>query len=399
MMAEIENELTGGSCCAQMFYRLNTCCYGDLPSVATNLCKTNPAIDYQEVVAVAELAGVDVEDFCMLQCAYEVAARCTSIVAPLKDGTPCHARTMDWGALFLRKLSCQVVFTRGEKELYKASTWAGYLGILTGMRKDGFSISVNFRKSTDGGTIRDNFVQGKKDAMPVGFAVRHLLQSVETYPDYASARKFMENVELMAPTYAILAGVNEGEAVSLSRERDRVIEDCTQVLDGSLENPTAGPLPITQTNTDCQSVQQHNDSKKSAPRRVCSVFYLKEHNNCFETVEDAWAILSLHPIYNAITLYSTVMCPKSGVMQTRIPDDSHVLSLLSRLKAGEHSTEEAIIVEAKQKIDALTAVFNSALVKKAGGGKLLNKEELCAVFQSCFKDTVIVGKPKVCCCC
>jgi len=51
---------------------------------------------------VAALAGMEIEDFCMLQCAYEVAAKCSSIIASLEDGSPCHARTMDWGALFLR---------------------------------------------------------------------------------------------------------------------------------------------------------------------------------------------------------------------------------------------------------------------------------------------------------
>ena len=98
------------------------------------------------------------------------------------------------------------------------------------MRSGAFSISINFRKSSDGGTIQDNFKQGSdNNAMAVGFAVRHLLQSPERYPDYASARAFMEATELMAPTYAVLAGVREGEGVSVARERSRVVQDCTQV--------------------------------------------------------------------------------------------------------------------------------------------------------------------------
>jgi hypothetical protein len=131
-MREIEDDLVGGSCVQSCLYSLYTCCHGGLSATARDLCRNNPAIDFEEVEAVARLAKVDLEDFCMLQCAYEVAARCTSVVAPLPDGTPVHARTMDWGALFLRKLSCEMVFTRGGMELFRASSWAGYLGVLTG---------------------------------------------------------------------------------------------------------------------------------------------------------------------------------------------------------------------------------------------------------------------------
>ena len=166
-----------------------------------------------------------------------------------------------WGALFLRKLSCEVAFTRAGEVVFRASTWAGYLGVLTGfalvtslcfrchfpslffcfwlttnaiyrigMRPGAFSISINFRKSTDGGTVRDNFTNGDANqAMAVGFAVRHLLQSPKEYPDYDTARAFMETTPLMAPTYVILAGVKEGQGVSIARERSRVEETCTQV--------------------------------------------------------------------------------------------------------------------------------------------------------------------------
>ena len=131
-MRELEDEIVDGSCWKAFAYSLYTCSHGTLPAVAMNLCKTNPAIDFEEVAAVAKLADVQLEDFCMLQCAYEVAARCTSVVAPLPDGTPVHSRTMDWGALFLRKLSCEVAFTRAGEVVFRASTWAGYLGVLTG---------------------------------------------------------------------------------------------------------------------------------------------------------------------------------------------------------------------------------------------------------------------------
>ena len=152
---------------------------GNFKQIAVRVCKENPAIDFEEVSAVAELAGLPLEDFCMLQMAYEVAAHCSSMIVEGEDGNPTHARTMDWGALCLRGLSCQLVLTRGGESLYKASTWAGYMGCLTGVRRGAFSITVNYRHSNKGGTIKDNFDAGLAGAWPVGFLVRHLLEHPE----------------------------------------------------------------------------------------------------------------------------------------------------------------------------------------------------------------------------
>merc|ERR1712196_234551 len=129
---------------------------------------------------------------------------------------------MDWGALFLRDLSCQVEFSRGGQPLYKASTWAGYMGCLTGVRPGAFSVTINYRNSGKGGTIKDNFDAGLAGDWPVGFFVRHLMEHPDKYPDYASARQEMETVDLMAPTYFILTGANEGEGACITRDRKGV---------------------------------------------------------------------------------------------------------------------------------------------------------------------------------
>ena len=59
---------------------------GGFKQIAVNVCQTNPAIDFDEVKAVAELAGLELEDFCRLQMAYEVAAHCSSMVVDMEDG-------------------------------------------------------------------------------------------------------------------------------------------------------------------------------------------------------------------------------------------------------------------------------------------------------------------------
>ncbi len=48
-----------------------------------------------------------------------------------------------------------VDFQKNGQTIFKATTWVGYVGILTGMRvPDGYSVSVNFRHT--GGSLTTN---------------------------------------------------------------------------------------------------------------------------------------------------------------------------------------------------------------------------------------------------
>ena len=62
---------------------------------------------------------------------------------------------MDWDLPILRKLTFQAKFKFKNKTLFTGTTWAGYLGILTGMRhpqtkdEEGYSISINYRRTPE----------------------------------------------------------------------------------------------------------------------------------------------------------------------------------------------------------------------------------------------------------
>lgn len=209
--------------------------------------------------------------------------------------------------------------------MFVASTWCGYLGVLTGMKSHGFSVSINYRSGK--GQVADNFAAGKEGGWPVGFLVRNVL---ETESSYEGALRRLREAPLMAPTYMIVAGVHPGEGICLSRTRDGIKDTCQQTL----------KKPITQTNVDCKSEYQHRDARTSAPRRVCSVFFLKEHKDRL-TRETAWELLHKPPINNGITLYGTVMIPAEGYYDTRVPDDTVLRELTARL-AGAQAADSSV---------------------------------------------------------
>ncbi|KAK6505641.1 hypothetical protein TWF481_007532 [Arthrobotrys musiformis] len=64
-----------------------------------------------------------------------------------------HFRTLDWGMDGLRDLIIQIDYQKKGKTIAHAITYAGFVGVLTGVRKD-LSISLNFRPSADENTSR-----------------------------------------------------------------------------------------------------------------------------------------------------------------------------------------------------------------------------------------------------
>ncbi|KAK6342931.1 hypothetical protein TWF718_008309 [Orbilia javanica] len=64
-----------------------------------------------------------------------------------------HFRTLDWGMDGLRDLVIQIDYQKEGKIIAHAITYAGFVGVLTGVRKD-LSVSLNFRPTADEDTPR-----------------------------------------------------------------------------------------------------------------------------------------------------------------------------------------------------------------------------------------------------
>lgn len=64
-----------------------------------------------------------------------------------------HFRTLDWGMDELRDFIIQIDYQKEGKIIAHAITYAGFVGILTGVRKN-LSVSLNFRPTADDNTSR-----------------------------------------------------------------------------------------------------------------------------------------------------------------------------------------------------------------------------------------------------
>lgn len=284
-----------------------------------------------ELQGIAEAANLEVGKVALMQVAYEVFAACTSIVVDMDSEVlgqapgsriPFHIRTMDWPMEQLIPLTCEVDFVRGGRVLFSATTWPGYVGVMTGIKPDAFSLSVNYRRTDRGASnmlkeVIWNMVMGLANSWPVSFLVREVL---EQDISYAAAVESLQQSRLMAPTYITVAGTAAGEGTIITRARDpKIVLPKWHLSDNG---------PVVQTNRDWfqddDSAVEAAGEGRGADINIChsiersclaraAIASLAAHRSPHEL----WLLMSTAPCRAEDTIYTTAMCPKSGELLTR----------------------------------------------------------------------------------
>ncbi len=220
-----------------------------------------PAYLREELLGFAEVTaskGLDYDKLLLLNLGYDFLARCTSAIVEVKDKPPVHLRHMDWDCpalvnmvskTTLRHNCCprltlmcgQVIdceFQKGGLTVFRSVTWAGFVGVCTGMRLSlphqasdahsglhdndtkretgGYSVSLNYRRTGPEAHLALNVLGGLCNHWPITFLLRNVLQ---TTADFRSALTQVEQAKLMAPCYITLCGSKSGEGAICTRDR------------------------------------------------------------------------------------------------------------------------------------------------------------------------------------
>ena len=296
-------------------------------TIATSVFATAANVGWvhysEELIGIAKATGIPLGKVVLLQIAYEAFAACTSIVVNGPDGYPLHIRTMDWEMEELQPLTIEVDFMKSGVLVHRATTWAGYVGVLTGLRANGFSVSVNYRRSLAGAEegvkgILHNLTRGFAGHWPVSFLLREVMESETTYEGAVAA---LQQSELMAPVYLTIAGVKKNEGCVLTRDREAaggMISE--QLCDGNDLGIDDGNLSVVQTNMDihlCDGNDSENDWQDICDSRVRRRF-AKAALVGEITMEDLWKLVSVAPCKAHDTVYTTSMVPKTSELVTRV---------------------------------------------------------------------------------
>ena len=107
-------------------------------------------------------------------------------------------------------------FIRNGKVLYTGVVTAGFVGILTGIHPDGYSISINEREL--GGEVVTDFLEGVLEG---AWSPTHLVRKTfETAANYDQSLQMLSKGKVTAPVYYITAGKAPGCGTVLTRDRN-----------------------------------------------------------------------------------------------------------------------------------------------------------------------------------
>lgn len=329
----------------------------------------------REMVGIAAELEVDVSQVMMTQLWLETSMGCSSVVTTTDAGliggergreVPFIIRTMDWGLEEMRAVTFQAKFVREGRVVFVATTAAGYVGCITGYRPGCFGLSINYRLGRDlrgGLDVRVPAVLRRVRAgtqlghAPITFMARAALDAFTSYGAIAAHAK---TVELISPCYIALCGLEAGEGCVITRSPTPAEQLPVWELAGS--EPLDGIGANCQTNDDYFTEgdgwapsgdlerpwtrDPSAKGKQSCHRRnlANSGFGLlkakqKEEGSVGLNPEDLWLLMSVMPIFNPDTIYTTSMCPSTDHYSSRLVLCGEDKARATRLFKGE---EEAV---------------------------------------------------------
>lgn len=278
------------------------------------------------------LNGFREEDLFLLNIGYDFSTYCTTGVYISEHSNhprPILFRNLDWNIDLFKKFTFEEVFTKDGKEIFKAISFLGQIGILTGIKSDGFAIALNYRKTNKKDYIFQNtFLANLKSALFNGgwsnsLLIRYSLEHDQNY-DLAKAR--LLTTQLIAPSYITLAGTNATQAVVI--ERSRASTHNQRGFDNVYENKNF----LVQTNHDLPIPTYQNEewaendpllsgnfSIGTIKRRETAVSYLKQLSHSSVTTDNRdieqkllHMLTTLPPVFNEQTIFSAVLDPSNN---------------------------------------------------------------------------------------
>lgn len=269
-----------------------------------------------EIKGIATATGLPLGEAVLYNIFYEIFSACTSIVGEDEDGKLYHARNLDFGLLMgwdnknntwaiterLRRLMINVEYQINGKTVYKAVHFAGYIGILTAVKQNMFTLTMNERFSLDGGYIGIvEWVLGISKGKWMGFLTRDVMLNATSYSE---AKSQLSNTEMLAPAYFILGGTKSGEACIITRSREATLD--TWEMDKK-----NGMWYLLETNYDHWKTPLFIDDRRTPGMRC-----MNETTQKGMGFKGLFNVLSTRPNLNKLTTYTALMQVDDGTLDT-----------------------------------------------------------------------------------
>jgi hypothetical protein len=267
--------------------------------------------DYQgEIDGIAAAVGTKPQYIAIAQTAYDLTD-CTSIVANTASDVM-HFRNLDFGAGLgftdtLRDLLVHVVVQRNGSTVMHVQTYAGYLGVLTGMVPGKFSVTINTRYESGvfpfGAWYK---ILQQMLAHPSAVMPAHLVrETLLSQPSYAAAGSALANTPILGRVYYTLGGVNLNEGRLIARSQNAVAHDV------SIGHMPRADWFVLQTNYDWwnKTVPFYDDRRDAGINSMLNNVGSAKNVGMLSVITD---VLSIKPTFNQLTTVSVAMHVASG---------------------------------------------------------------------------------------
>ncbi|XP_074650148.1 acid ceramidase-like isoform X1 [Tubulanus polymorphus] len=276
------------------------------------LVDTLPSPFKEEIKGIANITGIPLGEVVLYNVFYEIFTVCTSIIAQDSKGVMYHARNLDFGLFLgwknhswvitkaLRPALVQLDFQSKGKTVFKSVNFAGYIGVLTGMKPGVFTLTMNERFNADGGYIGIlKWILGDRKSVWMGFLTRMVL---ETASSFEEARFRLANTPMLAPAYFIVGGNQSYQGCVITRARDKALDVwCMNKTD----------FYILETNYDHWEKPFILDDRRTPAHNCMNKLTAKGVG-----IPGLFNVLSSKPVLNKLTTYTALMQVNSGHIET-----------------------------------------------------------------------------------
>ena len=286
-------------------------------SMLENMIKQNMNIIMykEELISISNILDMPLYKVIMAQLCYEMFSACTSVIVNNVDidnprginviSSNVHYRTMDWDMPYLKKLTVELDFRYDDQTKFIATSWVGYIGIMTGMIPRQYSIALNYRRSD--GTILGNVKRALDKYWPVGYLIRDIMEkntincdSEDTFDE--TMRRFEDSL-LISPCYISICS-SSGRNYIIVRDYNKVAQ-----IKGSADF-------LVQTNIDPDDTNPNANILWSKERKALATKIIERERSSWENNEDVYSSFNKSPIINSQTIYTSIMIPKLGFMKS-----------------------------------------------------------------------------------
>jgi len=275
----------------------------------------------EEMKGIARAGNITLSDVVMFNVFYELFTFCTSIVAEDGNGKLYHVRNLDFGIFMgwdvkthkwqtselLRPLTVNLDFQRGGKTVFQSVNFAGYIGVLTGIRPHRFTFSINERFDVHDAGLKGiiNWLEGDHSGHWLGFLTRQVMENATSFEE---AFKALSNTKMLAPAYFILGGNSSSQGAIVTRSSGKAVNVVR------LRQPATRWF-LLQTNYDNWTPTPFYDKRREAGDHC-----MAQMSVLGTSFQGLFNVLSSQPVLNKLTVYSALMSVNDGHLETWLQD-------------------------------------------------------------------------------